>query len=82
MRILIRELMSAKSTINTSMNFEEWGLLLALSILWGCSFFFNGIAVRELPTFTIVVGRVALASLTLFLVMSVANQQMPRNRRV
>ena len=74
--------MSAKSTINTSMNFREWGLLLALSILWGCSFFFNGVAVRELPTFTIVVGRVALASLTLLLVMSVAGQQMPRNRRV
>ena len=81
-RILVRELMSAKSTINTSMNFREWGLLLALSILWGCSFFFNGVAVRELPTFTIVVGRVALASLTLLLVMSVAGQQMPRNRRV
>ena len=73
--------MSEKSTINTSMNFREWGLLLALSILWGCSFFFNGVAVRELPTFTIVVGRVALASLTLLLVMSVAGQQMPRNRR-
>ena len=64
------------------MNFREWGMLLALSILWGCSFFFNGVAVRELPTFTIVVGRVALASLTLLLVMSVAGQQMPRNRRV
>ena len=64
------------------MNFKDWGLLLALSILWGCSFFFNGVAVRELPTFTIVVGRVALASLTLFLVMCVAGQQMPRNRRV
>ena len=53
-----------------------------LSIPWGFSFFFNGVAVRELPTFTIVVGRVALASLTLLLVMSVAGQQMPRNRRV
>jgi drug/metabolite transporter (DMT)-like permease len=74
--------MSSKPTINTSMTFHEWGLLLALSILWGGSFFFNGVAVRELPTFTIVVSRIALASLTLLLVVSLTGQQMPRNLRI
>ncbi len=59
------------------MTFHEWGLLLALSILWGGSFFFNGVAVRELPTFTIVVGRVALASVALLLVLRVTGQQLP-----
>ncbi|MDG2195423.1 MAG: DMT family transporter [SAR324 cluster bacterium] len=74
--------MSANPTINTSMTFHEWGLLFALSILWGGSFFFNGVAVRELPTFTIVVGRVALASVALLLVMRVTGQQFPRNSRI
>ncbi|MEK9702274.1 MAG: DMT family transporter [Deltaproteobacteria bacterium] len=74
--------MSAKPTINTSMTFHEWGLLLVLSILWGGSFFFNAVAVRELPTFTVVVGRVALAAVALLLVMRVTVQQVPRNPRI
>ena len=31
---------------------REWAMLLALSVLWGGSFFFNGVAVRELPLLT------------------------------
>ena len=74
--------MPSKPTINASMTFNEWGLLLALSILWGGSFFFNGVAVMELPTFTIVVGRVVLASVALLLVMRVIGQQFLRNPRI
>jgi drug/metabolite transporter (DMT)-like permease len=44
------------------MTAREWSLLVALSVLWGGSFLFNGIAVRELPTFTVVLCRVALAA--------------------
>jgi drug/metabolite transporter (DMT)-like permease len=47
------------------MNAAEWSLLLTLSLLWGGSFLFNGLAVRELPTFTIVFLRVGLAALLL-----------------
>ena len=43
----------------------EWGMLLALAAVWGGSFFFNGVAVRELPVFTVVVSRVALAAIIL-----------------
>ena len=64
------------------MIFHEWGLLLALSILWGGSFFFNSVAVRELPTSTVVVGRVTLASVAFLLVMRVTGQQFPRNPRI
>ena len=74
--------MSSKPTINVSMTFHEWGLLLALSILWGTSFFYNSVAVRELPTSTIVVGRVASASVALLLVMRVTGQQFLRNPRI
>ena len=40
----------------------EWALLLALSVLWGGSFFFGKIAVKELGPFTIVLGRVAIGA--------------------
>jgi drug/metabolite transporter (DMT)-like permease len=44
---------------------REWTLLGVLSLLWGCSFFYFKVLVAELPTFTIVWGRVAIASLSL-----------------
>ncbi len=40
-------------------------LLGLLSILWGGSFFFNGVVLKELPPFTLVFLRVALAALML-----------------
>jgi drug/metabolite transporter (DMT)-like permease len=51
--------------INRAMSPVEWGLLAALGVLWGASFFFAGIAVKELPTFTVVASRVGLAAVIL-----------------
>jgi drug/metabolite transporter (DMT)-like permease len=42
-----------------------WGLLLALSVLWGGSFFFMAVALTGFPPFTIVLVRVALAAAAL-----------------
>ena len=36
------------------MTAREWGLLGLLSLLWGGSFFFIGVAVKELPPLTLV----------------------------
>ncbi len=41
---------------------EDWILLLILSVLWGGSFIFIGIAVKELPAILIVLARVLVAS--------------------
>lgn len=60
---------------------REWVLLFALSVLWGGSFFFVGVAVRALPSFTIVLIRVAIAALALNLVVVAAGQRMPRDAR-
>lgn len=57
-------------------------MLLALANVWGGSFFFNEIAVRELPVFTVVVSRVALAAIILLVVLRVRGERMPRDRRV
>lgn len=71
--------MSHSSTPNRPMTTFEWGMLLILATVWGGSFFFNGIAVRELPVFTIVVSRVVLAAIILLVILRLQGEQMPRN---
>jgi drug/metabolite transporter (DMT)-like permease len=68
--------------VNRSMTHLEWGLLLTLSVLWGGSFFFNAVAVRELPTLTIVVSRTALAALILWIALKLSGARMPCSNRV
>ena len=64
------------------MSGREWAMLLLLSVLWGGSFFFNGVAVSELPSFTLVWLRVASAAATLLIVLNVLGQRMPMQGRV
>ena len=47
---------------------RAWALLLALAFLWGGSFFFVGVAVREWPPLAIVLARVSLAAFALWAV--------------
>ncbi|MBR0871085.1 DMT family transporter [Bradyrhizobium tropiciagri] len=44
---------------------RDWALLGVLSVLWGGSFFFNGVILRELPPLTLVLLRVALGTIML-----------------
>ena len=60
------------------MNFADWLMLIALSVLWGGSFFFVGIAVKELAPFTIVFIRLSLAALTLWIVILVLKIPVPK----
>jgi drug/metabolite transporter (DMT)-like permease len=46
----------------THMTAGQWLLLIVLAVLWGGSFLFIGIAVKELPPLTIALLRVALAA--------------------
>ena len=64
--------------IQQTMGTKDWAMLLLLSLLWGGSFFFIGIAVTELPPFTIVTLRVGLAAITLWLVLLVAGYPIPK----
>ncbi len=45
-----------------------WTMLIALSLLWGVSFIFIKIAAVDIPVFTLVFARVALAALALHVV--------------
>jgi drug/metabolite transporter (DMT)-like permease len=64
------------------MTLWEWTLLLGLSAVWGGSFFFNSVAVRELPVFTVVVARVALAALLLLAVLRLRGERLPLDRAI
>lgn len=65
-----------------SMSGGDWLLLAALSVLWGGSFFFAKVAVKELPPFSIVLGRVAIAALVLHLLVLASGQRMPRDLKL
>ena len=54
------------SSINTAMGAREWVMLIVLSVLWGGSFFFVGVAVADLPPLTIVTLRVGIAAIALW----------------
>jgi drug/metabolite transporter (DMT)-like permease len=74
--------MSNISGINTSMGASQWAILVTLSVLWGAAFFFNGVAVAELPVFTVVVVRVALAAMILQVALRLTGQRIRRDPRL
>jgi drug/metabolite transporter (DMT)-like permease len=59
------------------MTFQDWALLFLLSILWGGSFFFSTVAVRELPPLTVVALRTGIAALTLLMVLRIRGERLP-----
>jgi len=69
--------MAGEDGIRLNMGLRDWGLLIALSVLWGGSFFFVGVAVAGLPPFTIVVLRVGLAALALWAFLRATGRRMP-----
>ena len=60
------------------MHRHDWLLLVMLSVLWGGSFFFNGVALRELPPLTVAFARVAFAALCLIAVIGPLGGAMPK----
>lgn len=64
------------------MSGRDWLRLIALSLLWGGSFFFVGVAVGVLPAFTIVLARVGLGALVLAAMLVVLRVPFPRGREV
>lgn len=59
-----------------------WFLLITLSLLWGGSFFFAEIALRELGPLTIVTARVSIGALALLLYLRVIGEHLPREPAV
>ncbi|GLQ07750.1 DMT family transporter [Sneathiella chinensis] len=64
---------------STGMSLANWGLLLFLSVLWGGSFFFNGVAVQEVPVLSVVFARVFIAACALLLFLKIRGIAFPRD---
>jgi drug/metabolite transporter (DMT)-like permease len=71
-----------RGTSGPVMGGREWAMLLVLAVIWGGSFFFNSVGLRELPSLTLVWLRVAVAAATLLLVLRLLGQRMPWDRHV
>lgn len=72
-----------KTPISLSMNRHEWMMIIALSVLWGGSFFFYKILLEAgLPVFLIVLTRVGLAMIILNLWLVGQRDFMPATPRL
>lgn len=71
-----------QASIQKTMAASDWALLILLSIVWGGSFLFVGVAVKELPPLTIVALRVVMAALALQVVLRVMGVALPKARSV
>ena len=61
----------------TPMPMSQWLLLGLLAVLWGLSFFFIGVILRELPPLTTVLCRIALGAVILLLIARAMGQRLP-----
>jgi len=56
--------------------------MLALAAIWGCSFLFISVGVRELPPLYLALGRVIAGSLVLVTILAVKRESLPREPRL
>lgn len=59
------------------MSGRDWTTLMVLSVLWGGSFFFLAVALKELPPITIMLLRVALGALPLLVFLRLRGEALP-----
>ena len=59
------------------MSVRAWSLIAILSVLWGGTFLFNRVAVVEVPPFTVVFIRVALAAVVLLPLVGLNRLRLP-----
>lgn len=60
-----------------TINRQSWLLLIVLSVLWGGSFFFVAIALRELPPMTLALARVAFAAAFIYPIFKMQGGSLP-----
>ena len=59
----------------------DWVIFLALGFIWGSSYLFIKLAVDDFGTFTLVSLRLLVGATLLWIVVRVAKQPLPRERR-
>jgi drug/metabolite transporter (DMT)-like permease len=69
------------ASANQPIDGKSWGLLALLALIWGGSFMFIGVAVKELPALLIVLARVGMAALILLPIHLILVGPLPRNAK-
>lgn len=64
-----------------TMSAADWFILIGLSMLWGGSFFFNEITLRDFSPLTVVWLRVSIAALCLWTIVLYQGTPIPKERR-
>ncbi len=73
--------MASGKTSDLKMTPVEWVMLVILGLCWGCTFFFNEIAVEDAPPLVIILFRVALAAVILWVAVIVSGISVPADHR-
>jgi drug/metabolite transporter (DMT)-like permease len=68
----------ADDSISRTMSANQWLLIFLLGLMWGGSFFFIAVALKDLPSFTIVALRTAIAAPALWLLVWATGTRIPR----
>jgi drug/metabolite transporter (DMT)-like permease len=63
-------------------NTVDWLIFLALGLMWGSSYLFIKLAVDDFGTFTLIALRLIVGAALLWVVVAVAKQPVPRERRM
>ena len=61
---------------------SQWLIFLALGLMWGSSYLFIKLAVDDFGTFSLVALRLAIGAALLWIVLRLAGQKLPRQRRI
>ncbi|MFB6721289.1 DMT family transporter [Kribbella sp. NPDC056345] len=56
--------------------------MLTLAAIWGCSFLFISVGVRELPPLYLALGRVTAGAIVLLVFLAIKREALPRDRRL
>ncbi len=67
--------------LQSRMTLADWAMLFILSVLWGGSFFFSKVIVQDVPPFTLVLTRFAMASGALWIYLLVCREPVPMSVR-
>lgn len=74
---MVTQLTEMTNMQKRTMSLSEWLLLIALSVLWGGSFFLIKIALKQMLPLTLVFSRVSLAAIVLTAFVFLNGQRMP-----
>ncbi|UXN72843.1 hypothetical protein N8D56_17115 [Devosia sp. A8/3-2] len=57
---------------------RHWALLIFVGSIWGCSFLFNAVLIRELGPIWVAAGRVSIAAIASWVVFFAMRKPLPR----